>query len=157
VAPAYSSSTAFRTGTAPILVTTGVAARGLDIKNVLHVINFDLPTVAHGGISEYVHRIGRTARIGNCGLSSSFYNDRDEGIAEDLAKLLKESNQKIPSFLESFVPEELNWDNDNTDDEDGTNDQFNTGGNFGQFEDAPDAAEAFDAPDADQPEPVANW
>lgn len=40
------------------MVATGVSARGLDIKNVMHVINFDLPRVSHGGITEYIHRIG---------------------------------------------------------------------------------------------------
>lgn len=40
------------------MVATGVSARGLDIKNVMHVVNFDLPSTAHGGITEYIHRIG---------------------------------------------------------------------------------------------------
>ncbi|XP_068602314.1 ATP-dependent RNA helicase DDX3X-like isoform X2 [Brachionichthys hirsutus] len=51
----------FRSGRCPILVATAVAARGLDISNVKHVINFDLPS----DIEEYVHRIGRTGRVGN--------------------------------------------------------------------------------------------
>lgn len=50
----------FQRGSRDILVATGVAARGLDIKNVKHVINFDLPKY----IEEYVHRIGRTGRVG---------------------------------------------------------------------------------------------
>uniref|UniRef100_A0A3B3BK21 RNA helicase n=1 Tax=Oryzias melastigma TaxID=30732 RepID=A0A3B3BK21_ORYME len=53
----------FRSGKCPILVATAVAARGLDISNVKHVINFDLPS----DIEEYVHRIGRTGRVGNLG------------------------------------------------------------------------------------------
>lgn len=53
----------FRTGVAPILVATAVAARGLDIPNVKHVINYDLPS----DVDEYVHRIGRTGRVGNIG------------------------------------------------------------------------------------------
>ncbi|CAI5772435.1 ATP-dependent RNA helicase DDX3X isoform X1 [Podarcis lilfordi] len=53
----------FRSGRSPILVATAVAARGLDISNVKHVINFDLPS----DIEEYVHRIGRTGRVGNLG------------------------------------------------------------------------------------------
>lgn len=40
------------------MVATGVSARGLDVVNVLHVINYDLPSAIHGGITEYVHRIG---------------------------------------------------------------------------------------------------
>lgn len=49
---------AFRSGKSPLLVTTGVTARGIDVRNVGHVINFDLPSVDHGGIQEYIHRIG---------------------------------------------------------------------------------------------------
>lgn len=52
---------AFRTGKSPILIATAVTARGLDIRNVMHVINYDLPSVEHGGIDEYVHRIGMSA------------------------------------------------------------------------------------------------
>lgn len=51
---------AFRTGKAPILVATGVSARGLDIRNVMHIINYDLPSPQYGGIEEYVHRIGES-------------------------------------------------------------------------------------------------
>lgn len=53
----------FRAGYTPILVATAVAARGLDIPHVTHVINFDLPS----DVEEYVHRIGRTGRMGNLG------------------------------------------------------------------------------------------
>lgn len=49
----------FRIGAVGILVATGVSARGLDIKNVMHVINFDLPNADFGGIEEYTHRIGK--------------------------------------------------------------------------------------------------
>ncbi|KAJ5251903.1 hypothetical protein N7489_002313 [Penicillium chrysogenum] len=96
---------AFRTAKCPIMVATGVSARGLDVVNVLHVINYDLPSAIHGGITEYVHRIGRTARIGNEGIATSFYNDRDEGIAEDLVKILIECDQAIPEFLQQYRPE----------------------------------------------------
>lgn len=48
----------FRSGKAPILVATGVTARGIDVKNVMHVINYDMPSMDHGGIEEYTHRIG---------------------------------------------------------------------------------------------------
>ncbi|RAL12182.1 DEAD/DEAH box helicase [Aspergillus homomorphus CBS 101889] len=110
---------AFRTAKSPILVATGVSARGLDIKNVMHVINFDLPRVHHGGITEYIHRIGRTARIGNEGLASSFYNDGDSELAPDLVNILLESGQKIPDFLESYKPMDNKVDfQDETDEED---------------------------------------
>ncbi|KAF2090436.1 ATP-dependent RNA helicase DED1 [Saccharata proteae CBS 121410] len=96
----------FKSGSVPILVTTGVSARGLDIANVMHVINYDLPSTDHGGIDEYVHRIGRTGRIGHTGHATSFYNERNEDLAEDLVKILLEANQEIPDFLSRFKPED---------------------------------------------------
>ncbi|KAI4165241.1 MAG: hypothetical protein LQ342_001109 [Letrouitia transgressa] len=107
---------AFKSGKAPVLIATDVSARGLDIKNVFHVINYQLPSVDHGGISEYVHRIGRTARIGNIGLATSFYNERNEDLAEDLVRLLLENGQDVPNFLQDKKPEDLNF-NDDTDNE----------------------------------------
>lgn len=56
---------AFRTGKCPILIATGVSARGLDIYNVLHVINYDLPSPQFGGIEEYTHRIGKSHKSRN--------------------------------------------------------------------------------------------
>jgi ATP-dependent RNA helicase DDX3X len=53
------SMRSFRSGASPILVTTGVSARGIDVRNVMHVINYDLPSMDHGGIEEYTHRIGK--------------------------------------------------------------------------------------------------
>lgn len=112
-------SRSFRTARCPILVATGVTARGLDVANVKHVINYDMPSTQHDGITEYVHRIGRTARIGNEGKATSFFNDRNDDIAEDLVKILLESKQEIPDFLEQFKPEDpatIEW-HDGTDDE----------------------------------------
>ncbi|KAF9889873.1 hypothetical protein FE257_006963 [Aspergillus nanangensis] len=109
---------AFRTAKCPILIATGVSARGLDIKNVMHVINFDLPRYAYGGITEYIHRIGRTARIGNEGLATSFYSDNDNELAADLVKILLETKQPVPDFLDTYKPdsEKLSF-HDDTDDE----------------------------------------
>jgi ATP-dependent RNA helicase DDX3X len=126
----------FRTGRCPILVATGVTARGLDVANVKHVINYDLPSTQHDGITEYIHRIGRTARIGNEGKATSFFNDRNEDLAEDLAKILTESKQELPDFLEQHKPEDPNaidW-HDGTDDEsdDGLGGGF--GGDAGGFD-----------------------
>ena len=75
-----------------------VAARGLDIPNVKHVINFDLPS----DIEEYVHRIGRTGRVGNLGLATSFFNDKNKNIIRDLCELLIEAKQEVPTWLESM-------------------------------------------------------
>ncbi|XP_030639209.1 DEAD-box helicase 3 X-linked b isoform X2 [Chanos chanos] len=91
----------FRSGRCPILVATAVAARGLDICNVKHVINFDLPS----DIEEYVHRIGRTGRVGNLGLATSFFNDKNSNITKDLLDILVESKQEVPSWLESLAYE----------------------------------------------------
>ncbi|XP_071003906.1 ATP-dependent RNA helicase DDX3X-like isoform X4 [Oncorhynchus clarkii lewisi] len=88
----------FRSGRCPILVATAVAARGLDISNVKHVINFDLPS----DIEEYVHRIGRTGRVGNLGLATSFFNDKNSNITKDLLDILVEAKQEVPSWLESL-------------------------------------------------------
>jgi len=88
----------FRHGKCPIMVATAVAARGLDIPNVKHVINFDLPS----DIEEYVHRIGRTGRVGNLGLATSFFNDKNKNIIRDLCELLIEAKQEVPTWLESM-------------------------------------------------------
>ena len=72
-----------------------VAARGLDIPNVKHVINFDLPS----DVDEYVHRIGRTGRMGNLGLATSFFNEKNRNLTKDLVELVVESNQVQIVFL----------------------------------------------------------
>ncbi|KAF1975451.1 DEAD-domain-containing protein [Bimuria novae-zelandiae CBS 107.79] len=145
---------AFRTGKCPIMVATGVTARGLDVANVKHVINYDLPSTMHDGITEYVHRIGRTARIGNQGLATSFYNnDRNEDLAPKLVKLLIEAKQVVPEFLEMYKPEDpenIKW-NDGTDDESEAGDfGADFGGAVGATDAMPDLNGGFgggDAPD----------
>ena len=108
---------AFKAMQAPILVATGVSARGLDVSDVKHVVNYDLPSAAWGGITEYVHRIGRTGRIGNHGVATSFYNDRNEDIAVPLVKLLMENEQAVPDFLESFKEQAADWESEDEGDE----------------------------------------
>lgn len=85
----------FRSGKTPIMVATAVAARGLDIPNVTHVVNYDLPT----DIDDYVHRIGRTGRAGNTGVATSFINRGNKNIMGDLLNLLKEAKQETPDWL----------------------------------------------------------
>lgn len=94
----------FRLGRTPILVATAVAARGLDIPNVKHVINFDLPT----DIEEYVHRIGRTGRVGNLGLATSFFNEKNRNIARELFEIMLETKQELPPWLEGMAYESQN-------------------------------------------------
>jgi len=89
----------FSTGKIPIIVATDVASRGLDISNVKHVINYDLPH----NIDDYVHRIGRTGRAGRNGLATAFVNENDKNILPDLFDLLKEAKQEIPDFFFTFL------------------------------------------------------
>ncbi|XP_043370714.1 probable ATP-dependent RNA helicase DDX4 isoform X4 [Dermochelys coriacea] len=90
----------FRSGKCPVLVATSVAARGLDIENVQHVINFDLPST----IDEYVHRIGRTGRCGNIGKAISFFDSvSDSHIAQPLLKVLSDAQQEVPLWLEEIA------------------------------------------------------
>lgn len=81
-----------------IIVGTDVAARGLDVPNVTNVINFDLPDQ----IDDYVHRIGRTGRIGNTGKATSFYDaTRDGPLATKLVKVLSDAQQEVPEWLQN--------------------------------------------------------
>ncbi|KAK3601505.1 hypothetical protein CHS0354_027651 [Potamilus streckersoni] len=94
----------FKTGRAPILIATSVAARGLDIPAVKYVINYDLPQT----IEEYVHRIGRTGRCGNLGEATSFYShDTDSGIAKALVRVLADANQDVPEWLEKYAKDSV--------------------------------------------------
>jgi len=89
----------FRSGQAKFMVATDVAARGLDIPLVAHVVNYDLPE----NIDDYVHRIGRTGRIGRRGRATSFYasegNWANTKILGRLIGLLEESGKPVPDFL----------------------------------------------------------
>lgn len=89
----------FKSGNTPILVATDVAARGLDIPHVAHVINFDLPN----DIDDYVHRIGRTGRAGKSGLATAFFNDSNSSMAKSLADLMLEANQEVPEWLTRYA------------------------------------------------------
>ena len=75
----------FKTRKYPILVATSVAARGLDLPEVDHVVNFDMPS----STDEYVHRIGRTGRCGNKGRATSFFDpSKDGALARSLVTIL---------------------------------------------------------------------
>ncbi|KAF2314517.1 hypothetical protein P3X46_026800 [Hevea brasiliensis] len=88
----------FRSGNTPILVATDVAARGLDIPHVAHVVNFDFPN----DIDDYVHRIGRTGRAGKTGLATAFFNEGNASLARSLADLMQESKQEVPVWLSRY-------------------------------------------------------
>lgn len=85
----------FRSGVLPVLVATDVAARGLDIKDVQMVINYEMPQ----RIEDYVHRIGRTGRAGAKGYAVSFMGAADASHAPSLIRILKEAKQKPPPEL----------------------------------------------------------
>nr|CAD1834833.1 unnamed protein product [Ananas comosus var. bracteatus] len=89
----------FRSGRSPILVATDVAARGLDIKDIRVVINYDFPT----GVEDYVHRIGRTGRAGATGVSYTFFCENDSKYAADLVKVLEGADQRVPRELRDMV------------------------------------------------------
>ncbi|XP_015699198.1 DEAD-box ATP-dependent RNA helicase 14 isoform X2 [Oryza brachyantha] len=89
----------FRSGRCPVLVATDVAARGLDIKDIRVVVNYDFPT----GVEDYVHRIGRTGRAGATGVSYTFFCDQDSKYASDLVKILEGANQSVSQQLRDMV------------------------------------------------------
>jgi ATP-dependent RNA helicase RhlE len=78
---------AFRNGQVRILVATDIAARGIDVDGISHVINFDLPNVPE----TYVHRIGRTARAGAAGIAISLCDKEETGYVRDIEKLIRMS------------------------------------------------------------------
>ena len=82
---------AFKAGTAPVLVATDIAARGIDVDGVSHVINFEMPNVAE----QYVHRIGRTARAGKEGLAISFVAPDELYYLRDVEKTVRQSIEVI--------------------------------------------------------------
>ncbi|KDO25798.1 hypothetical protein SPRG_08741 [Saprolegnia parasitica CBS 223.65] len=85
----------FRDGTYDLLVATDVAGRGLDIPDVTHVINYDVPSK----IQNYCHRIGRTGRAGKEGVAISFLTDQDEEIMYDLKQYLEACEMPVPKEL----------------------------------------------------------
>ena len=86
----------FKKGKLKVLVATDIAARGIDVDSLEHVINFDLPDVPE----TYVHRIGRTGRAGASGIAISFCDGKEEmSNLKDINKLI---GQKIPAVPHPF-------------------------------------------------------
>jgi ATP-dependent RNA helicase RhlE len=76
----------FRAGRLRVLVATDIAARGIDVEGITHVVNYDLPEVPE----TYVHRIGRTARAGADGISIAFCDRAERGLLRDIERLTKQ-------------------------------------------------------------------
>lgn len=93
---------AFRDRVLSVVVATDVAARGLDISGIDRVINYDFPP-GDGGIEEYVHRIGRTARAGETGTAETLFTFADGKHAAALATLLRDAGQAVPDRLEDLA------------------------------------------------------
>ena len=79
----------FKSGDIPVLIATDIAARGIDVDGITHVINYDLPEVPE----QYVHRIGRTARAGAGGRAIAFCDDDERGLLKDIERIIR---QRIP-------------------------------------------------------------
>ena len=87
----------FRRGTIPVLVATDIAARGIDIDGISHVVNFDLPNISES----YVHRIGRTGRAGATGTAVSFCDGEERAFLRDIERLIQ---RKVPVADAALLP-----------------------------------------------------
>jgi ATP-dependent RNA helicase RhlE len=90
----------FKSGKAKILVATDIAARGIDVSGVSHVINFELPNVSE----QYVHRIGRTARAGAAGIAVAYCAEDERAYLKGIERLTKQKIEVVP-LPENFVAE----------------------------------------------------
>lgn len=91
--------TDFKSGVVPIVIATSVAARGLDVKQLKLVINYDAPN----HMEDYVHRAGRTGRAGNKGTCVTFITEEQDRYSVDLYRALKASNANVPKDLEDLA------------------------------------------------------
>jgi ATP-dependent RNA helicase DDX5/DBP2 len=85
----------FKSGRAPIMVATDVASRGIDVKDIKTVINYDYPN----NNEDYVHRIGRTGRAGSKGTAITLFTSDNSRQARELVQVLREANQPIDPKL----------------------------------------------------------
>ena len=82
----------FKDGQLQVLIATDVMARGIDIDDIRHVVNYEMPA----DIQSYTHRIGRTGRAGKKGVATSYVSDKDADILYDLKTMLKDVGQAVP-------------------------------------------------------------
>lgn len=88
----------FKKGIVPILIATSIAARGLDVKQLKLVVNYDAPN----HLEDYVHRAGRTGRAGNKGTAVTFVTEEQENCAACIAKALEQSGQPVPDRIKEL-------------------------------------------------------
>lgn len=88
----------FKSGVCPVMIATSVAARGLDVKQLKLVVNYDAPN----HLEDYVHRAGRTGRAGNTGTAVTFVTEEQESCAVGIAKALEQSGQAVPERLDQM-------------------------------------------------------
>ncbi|KAI1661622.1 p68 RNA helicase [Daldinia decipiens] len=89
----------FKTGKSPIMVATDVASRGIDVRNITHVINYDYPNNSE----DYIHRIGRTGRAGANGTAITLFTADNSKQARDLVAVLQEAKQQIDPRLHEMA------------------------------------------------------
>ena len=89
----------FKAGITPILIATSVAARGLDVKQLKLVVNYDAPN----HLEDYVHRAGRTGRAGNKGTAVTFITEEQDRYSLDIAKAMRQSGQEVPDDVQKLV------------------------------------------------------
>ena len=92
----------FKTGKARVLVATDIAARGIDVDNISHVVNFELPNEPES----YVHRIGRTARAGGDGIAISFCDASERGFLRDIERLIRTKIEVVAHELPELTEEQ---------------------------------------------------
>lgn len=101
----------FRDRLCHVLVATDVAARGLDINDITHVVNFDFPNT----IEDYIHRIGRTARHDRSGTALTLFTMNNVALASKLVKVLRETNQDVPEELEELARNQSHYKSETRD------------------------------------------
>ncbi|HEX4177399.1 MAG TPA: helicase-related protein, partial [Rhizomicrobium sp.] len=92
----------FRSGKARVLVATDIAARGIDIDDISHVVNFELPNEPES----YVHRIGRTARAGGEGIAISFCDSSERGFLRDIERVIRMKIEVVAHDLPELTEEQ---------------------------------------------------
>jgi ATP-dependent RNA helicase RhlE len=92
----------FKSGKARVLVATDIAARGIDVDNVSHVVNFELPNEPES----YVHRIGRTARAGGEGIAISFCDSSERSYLKDIERIIRMKIELVAHELPELTEEQ---------------------------------------------------